>query len=119
MSGGADVQEGVSIPGGSISTDVEGEGGVEAMFAVCVRKCVANMKCLDKNKVTLECIRVVVFPIRGTRKITNSTIYTKLTKGLQSGNLANTRISISTKFILGKLNHISIPLNLHKTTFTF
>ncbi len=38
MSGGADVQEGVSIPGGSISTDVEGEGGVVAMFAVCVRK---------------------------------------------------------------------------------
>ncbi len=51
------------MSGGSISTDVEGEGRVVAMFAVCVCKYVGNMKCWA-NKIkrgTLECICVFFF----------------------------------------------------------
>ncbi len=39
MSGGAGGQDGVAMSGGSISTDVEGEGGTVAMLAVCVNLC--------------------------------------------------------------------------------
>ncbi len=36
MSGGAGGKDGVAMSGGSISTDVESEGGAVAMSAVCV-----------------------------------------------------------------------------------
>ncbi len=36
---GAGGQDGVAMSGGSISTDVEGEGGTVAMLAVCVNLC--------------------------------------------------------------------------------